>query len=82
MSEEITLLPATISDSETKLYLMLEVAKYNEVQWRMHLQRTGTAQDLCSTFTILSNAFNRFYHGTKILAEEDAKKKESSHRTV
>ena len=32
---------------------------------------------ICAYIYDLSNAFNRFYHGTKILAEEDAKKKES-----
>ena len=32
---------------------------------------------LCSYIYELANAFNRFYHETKILAEEDQAKKES-----
>ena len=70
--EDITLLPAT-SDSEKAL--MLEVAKYNEVLENAFEELAP--HKICAYIYDLSNAFNRFYHGTKILAEEDAKKKES-----
>lgn len=70
--EDITLLPAT-SDSEKAL--MLEVAKYNEVLENAFEELAP--HKICAYIYDLSNAFNRFYHGTKILAEEDAKKKKS-----
>ena len=52
--------------------LMLEAAKYNDVM-------ANAFQDLaphkiCAYIYDLANAFNRFYHETKILAEEDAGK--------
>lgn len=52
--------------------LMLEIAKFNEVV-------ESAAEELaphkiCSYIYDLSNALNRFYHGTKILAEEDKEK--------
>ena len=70
--EDITLLPAT-SDSEKAL--MLEVAKYNEVLENAFEELAP--HKICAYIYDLSYAFYRFYHGTKILAEEDAKKKES-----
>ena len=53
--------------------LMLEAAKYNDVI-------ANAFQDLaphkiCAYIYDLANAFNRFYHETKILAEEDEEKK-------
>ena len=55
--------------------LMLEAAKYNDVM-------ANAFQDLaphkiCAYIYDLANAFNRFYHETKILAEEDAGKQKS-----
>ena len=55
--------------------LMLEVAKYNDVM-------ANAFQDLaphkiCAYIYDLANAFNRFYHETKILAEEDQEKQKS-----
>ena len=53
---------------------MLEAAKYNDVM-------ANAFQDLaphkiCAYIYDLANAFNRFYHETKILTEEDTKQKE------
>ena len=55
--------------------LMLEAAKYNDVI-------ANAFQDLaphkiCAYIYDLANAFNRFYHETKILAEEDEQKQKS-----
>ena len=54
---------------------MLEAAKYNDVI-------ANAFQDLaphkiCAYIYDLANAFNRFYHETKILAEEDEQKQKS-----
>lgn len=55
--------------------LMLEAAKYNDVI-------ANAFQDLaphkiCAYIYDLANAFNRFYHETKILSEENAEKQKS-----
>ena len=55
--------------------LMLEAAKYNDVI-------ANAFQDLaphkiCAYIYDLANAFNRFYHETKILGEENAEKQKS-----
>lgn len=61
------------SDSEKAL--MLEIAKYNAV---METAYEETApHKICAYIYDLANAFNRFYHETKILAEEDEKVQES-----
>ncbi|MBT9776297.1 arginine--tRNA ligase [Clostridium sp. MCC353] len=62
------ILPA-VSDSEKAL--MIELAKYNEV---VETSFTETApHKICQYIYDLSNAFNRFYHDTRIIAEEDKK---------
>ena len=61
------------SDSEKSL--MLEAAKYNSV---MEFAFEETApHKICAYVYDLANAFNRFYHETKILAEEDQETQES-----
>ena len=62
-------------NSESEKALMLEVAKYNEVMETAYEELAP--HKVCAYIYDVANAFNRFYHGTKILAEEDAKKKES-----
>lgn len=49
--------------------LMLELAKWNDVMDNA-FEETAPHK-ICAYIFDLSNAFNRFYHGTKILAEED-----------
>ena len=62
---------APVNDSEKQL--MMELAKYNASieaacdEYAPH--------KICSYIYDLANAFNHFYHETKILAEEDASKK-------
>ncbi len=49
--------------------LMLEAAKYNGVMATAFEELAP--HKICAYIYELANAFNRFYHGTKILAEED-----------
>lgn len=53
--------------------LMLEIAKFNAM---MEVASAEAApHKVCAYIYDLANAFNKFYHETKILAEEDAAKK-------
>ena len=61
------------TENEEQLQLMLEIAKANEVI--ENAAEELAPHKICSYIYDLSNAFNRFYHGTKILAEEDETKK-------
>lgn len=61
------------SDSEKAL--MLEASKFNQVITNAYEEKAP--HKICSYIYELANAFNRFYHETKILAEEDQEKKES-----
>ena len=59
--------------SEAEKALMLEIAGFNAM---METAYTETApHKICAYIYDLANAFNRFYHETKIVAEEDEKKK-------
>ena len=55
--------------------LMLEASKFNQVITNAYEEKAP--HKICSYIYELANAFNRFYHETKILAEEDQAKKES-----
>ena len=63
-----TILPAH-SDSEKAL--MLELAKFNGVM--ENASEEAAPHKICSYIYDLANELNRFYHGTKIMAEEDEK---------
>ena len=54
---------------------MLEVLKYNEVMENAYEELAP--HKICAYIYDLANAFNRFYHETKILAEEDEAKQKS-----
>lgn len=60
-------------DNVSQMQLMLEVAKFNEVVENAALELAP--HKICSYIYDLSNAFNKFYHETKILSEEDEVKK-------
>ena len=64
-----------IPSADCEKALMLEVGKYNAVMKTAAMETAP--HKICAYIYDLANVFNRFYHGTKILAEEDAKKKES-----
>lgn len=65
-----TSIKAPVSDSEKQL--MLALAKYNA---SIEAACEDTAPyKICAYIYDLANAFNRFYHETKIIGEEDAQK--------
>lgn len=66
-------LPVINTDNDSQMQLMLEVAKFNEII--ENAAEELAPHKICSYVYDLSNAFNRFYHETKILAEEDQTKK-------
>ena len=60
------------ADSASAKALMLEVAKFNHVIENAYEELAP--HKICAYIYDLSNAFNRFYHETKILAEENEEK--------
>ena len=60
------------ADSASGKALMLEVAKFNQVIENAYEELAP--HKICAYIYDLSNAFNRFYHETKILSEEDEEK--------
>ena len=72
-SLSLTTLQNATSASEKEL--MREVAKFNEVI--ENAANEIAPHKICAYIYDLANAFNHFYHETKILAEEDETKKNS-----
>ena len=70
--ENLTILPGA---SEGEKALMLELARYHEVMEGAFAEMAP--HKLCQYIYDLSNDFNRFYHDSKILAEEDWQKQKS-----
>ena len=71
------LLGITIRSAQSSLEkdLMMKLAQFNAVM-RTAYEETAPHK-LCAYIYELSNAFNSFYHATKILSEEDEEKKAS-----
>lgn len=63
------------ADSDSEKALQLETSKYNDVMAAAYEELAP--HKICAYIYDLANAFNRFYHEVKILAEEDEKKKQS-----
>lgn len=63
----------TDTDNKEQFSLMLEVAKVNEVIENASAELAP--HKICSYIYDLSNVFNKFYHETKILTEQDETKK-------
>ena len=61
--------------SESEKALMLEAAKFGSVMETAYQELAP--HKICAYIYDLANAFNRFYHETKILAEEDKAKQKS-----
>jgi arginyl-tRNA synthetase len=61
--------------SEGEKSLMLEIAKFNGVVENAFEEKAP--HKICSYIYDLANAFNRFYHETKILAEENKQQQQS-----
>ncbi len=57
------------AESASAKALMLEIAKFNQVMENAYEELAP--HKICAYIYDLSNAFNRFYHETKILSEED-----------
>ena len=68
--EDLKLQEAT---NESEKALMLENAKFNEMINNVYAEIAP--HKICAYIYDVANAFNKFYHETKILAEEDAQKK-------
>lgn len=66
-------LKAPIAESETAL--MLELVKFNEMVELAFLE--NAPHKICQYIYEVSNAFNKFYHENKILAQEDKTQQES-----
>ena len=77
MSEGNTLDGLKISGAsgDSEKALMLEVAKYNDMMQVAYEELAP--HKICAYIYDLANAFNRFYHETKILSEEDGERKKS-----
>ena len=73
--KELEGLTITAAGSDGEKALMLEAAKYNEVMAAAYEELAP--HKICAYIYDLANAFNRFYHETKILAEEDGERKKS-----
>ncbi len=72
---EITTGAMLAAEKESEKALMLEIAKFNGV---MEVAMAELApHKICAYIYSLSNAFNHFYHETKILTEEDEARKNS-----
>ncbi len=67
---EAALIPA---ESDSEKALMLELAKFNSVMENAYEELAP--HKICAFIYDLANALNHFYHETKILTEEDARKK-------
>ena len=65
------LAPANISEKN----LMMELVKFNSVMEQAYEETAP--HKICAFIYDLSNAFNRFYHETKILSHEDAVQQKS-----
>lgn len=61
------------AQNECQKSLMLEIAKYNDMIDTVYEEIAP--HKICSYIYDVANAFNKFYHETKILAEEDEAKK-------
>ena len=72
LDEKARMLPP-VSESETDLYLTL--SKYADTIESAYAELAP--HRICQFIYELSEAFNHFYHETKILAEEDEKRKAS-----
>ena len=71
----LTLTTLQNATSASEKELMREVAKFNEVI--ENAANEIAPHKICAYIYDLANAFNHFYHETKILAEEDETKKNS-----
>ena len=65
--------PVAAAENAAEKALMLQVLKFNEVIDTVYAETAP--HKLCAYIYDLANEFNKFYHETKILSEEDEAKK-------
>ena len=63
------------AQAESEKNLMLELARFNEAIENAYTEKAP--HKICAYVYELANAFNRFYHETKILAEENEERQAS-----
>lgn len=66
--------------SEAEKDLMLQLSRYNEIMETGFMELAP--HKICQYIYELANAFNRFYHDTKIISEEDKKRQASWIRLI
>ncbi len=69
LNKEITSSDIKPAKVESELDLMLEISRYNETIYNAFTE--NAPHKICQFIYELSNAFNRFYHENKIIAQED-----------
>ena len=74
-NEDLTDLKLLDPISKIEKDLMLEVGKFNEMI--QNVSQENAPHKICAYIYDLANTFNRFYHETKILSEEEAARKKS-----
>ena len=72
--KEVTGLKVNQQSGESEKALMLALVKYNEMMENAYEELAP--HKICAYIYDLANAFNHFYHETKILAEENEAKKQ------
>ncbi|ROR27185.1 arginyl-tRNA synthetase [Mobilisporobacter senegalensis] len=72
IKEDIKIMPPS-SESETAL--MLEISKLNETIYNAFAENAPNR--VCQYIYDLANAFNKFYHGNKIISEENPERRDS-----
>lgn len=63
------------AESDSEKALMLELTRFNAMMENAYEE--AAPHKVCAYIYDLANAFNRFYHETKILSEEETRKKSS-----
>ena len=54
---------------------MLEISRFNETIYNAYTE--NAPNKICQYVYDLANAFNKFYHGNKIISEENEQRRES-----
>lgn len=71
----LTALELKEADTDSQKALMMEIARFNAMMENAYEE--VAPHKVCAYIYGLANAFNRFYHENRILAEEDEAKKQS-----
>lgn len=71
-TKNINIMP---SASESESALMLELSKFNEIIYNAFAENAPNR--VCQYIYEIANAFNKFYHGNKIISEEDVDRRGS-----